>query len=354
MVISTASSHALDITIHPQSKTAFDCDITLSGPIVEGDAERSLRALKKLSDRENRTVCLNSTGGAYNEGIQLADAFRQFSFSTKVLAGARCLSSCAVAFMGGGWDSASGEGVLSHRLIAPSSRLGFHAPFLRVGGTDYNEANVRGAYKQATASIGRLLDVSQRIDFDMALVREMLFRGESELYYIDTIEKLGRFGIGLHGYAPISNEKWRKFHSCWNIYSWRNRKITFDLYNFFHRGENEAFIRKYILDESQAYREDPTSFQEGDADYAFVPGDFTILCKTDFGNAETSFLGVPAQEDYYREIPGPQDEQPPPTGVVPAWSRLDGALHLSQVEPGSLVDLPFAIGHRPDGAASGN
>ena len=343
---SAARVEALEIRILPPPGTAFGCDVTLSGPIEPGDAVKAESALEPLTGRDNRTACLNSMGGAYNEGLLLAGLFRRLAFSTRLVPGARCLSSCAVAFMGGAWNSGSGEGILAHRLMSPSAKLGFHAPYLKVGGSDYNEANVRSAYKQATTSMGRLLDVSLHIDFDLKLVQEMLFQGEEEFFYIDTIEKLGRYGVGLHGYAPIDDAAWRKFHSCWNIYSWRRARMTFDSYSVFHRDEDAAAIRIAIADDAKAYQDDPGSFQEGGADFLLVPGDFTIRCSIHFGSEEVSFLGVPVQEDHYQELSGPEEGRPA-EGVVPAWSRLDGATPLSQLEQGVLTDLPFALGHRP-------
>ncbi len=64
----------------------------------QGDAEMVKRALQKRSYKE---VWLFSNGGSLDEGIGIANLFHQFQVTVRVPAGADCISSCTVAFMGG-------------------------------------------------------------------------------------------------------------------------------------------------------------------------------------------------------------------------------------------------------------
>lgn len=348
-----APALAADIRVNPPQAVAFDCDATVTGEIRTGDAARLERALDPLRGRENRTVCLNSTGGAYNEGIALADLFRRFAFTTRLLPGARCFSSCAVAFMGGTREPRSGEDYSAHRLMSPRAQLGFHAPYLRLGGADFNEENVRGAYRQATRSIGRLLATSLRVDLDLKLIEEMLARGEDELYMIDTVARLGVFGIGLHGYAELPAFPGAAFHICWNHYAWTIGRTLVEVFAEHREDETPEQIHDDIVARYQRFVADP--FADPDdgatefADYSFMPGDFTVYCKVSVEPAARSYTGAVSQIVRYTEIAAPNWENPPPlpTGIpLPVWAQLDGTIPISAIPEGPVVDLAESFVYR--------
>lgn len=347
--LSAGIAQAANIAVNAQTRSAFDCDISLSGPIRSGDAARLERLLPQIGDREHRTICLSSTGGDYNEGIALAELVRSSALTTRLVAGARCFSSCAIAFMGGGWDSGGGEGVFSHRLMSPRSQLGFHAPYLRIGENDFTQENVRGAYRQATRSIGRLLAATLRIDFDLPLVREMLYRGQDELFLIDTVGLLGLYGIGLHGYAAMEEYKGQEFHSCWNYYSWKNGKNVIDYYRSWHEDSDDGELYRIIDGDFRNYVERPEDFREEGGDFLLTPGDFSINCSIEYGSADSSYLGVPTQQDVYDEVDGPRIDGEDASlnyGLMPAWARLDARTRLEDIPAGPLIDLALGMWYR--------
>lgn len=346
-------SLASDIHVKPQPTAAYDCDAMLVGEIKSGDAARLERALEPVRERPNPTICLNSTGGAFNEGIALADLFRSLRFTTRLQPGARCFSSCAIAFMGGTWGSGGGEGDFAHRLMAPSSQLGFHAPYLRLGGADFNRENVRSAYTQSTRSIGRLLDTALRVELDLKLIQEMLFRGQDELYMIDSLAKLGLFGIGLHGYAELDLFPGAAFHTCWNYYAWKQGRTLVDMYAGFAGLQPEVAydaIRNDIRADYKAFVDNPDQFRGEGFDFLFIPGDFPVTCKVEFSAANAAADGAVTQRLEYTEVldfppkAGPDTELS--TVWMPAWAMLDGTTVLADIAEGPVIDLAYHMFYR--------
>ncbi|MDD9730438.1 hypothetical protein PVW46_11005 [Mameliella sp. AT18] len=99
-----APTQAADITIlndHPEC-----CHAMLSGQIVDGDTDR-LRAIlppgQTVFDRAliHTRLCLDSPGGSFPEGLDLATYLGETGISTQVAAQDSCLSACALAFLGG-------------------------------------------------------------------------------------------------------------------------------------------------------------------------------------------------------------------------------------------------------------
>lgn len=115
--------------------------IELTGDIASGDSGR----LKALFDANfkcgdgpgdcnphSAMASLNSVGGDYKEGNELARFFRENSVATIVESGNVCLSACAIAFLGGtGFWATGGVGYFVARYMEPGARIGFHAPYLK-------------------------------------------------------------------------------------------------------------------------------------------------------------------------------------------------------------------------------
>lgn len=112
--------------------------IRIDGPIVPGDVERfgALVGEKRdeifdtLSGGVNMTdvvVSLNSDGGDLYEGLKLSDAIG--GFATYVGKDDRCLSACAIAFLGGRVRVLRGYPEWPARYVHTAGTVGFHAPF---------------------------------------------------------------------------------------------------------------------------------------------------------------------------------------------------------------------------------
>lgn len=107
----------------------------IEGPIVPGDADKLAALLREeLPDpnvdwSNNVIVSLNSDGGDFYEGLAIADTISAFAVPTFVGPGDRCLSSCAMAFLGGRiiyLRKTRGEPL---RYVHDDAIVGFHAPF---------------------------------------------------------------------------------------------------------------------------------------------------------------------------------------------------------------------------------
>ena len=209
----------------------FSCNVELRGGIVRGDVARLSAAFKKIKSeaKSNRVLCLESPGGSYTEGIDIALFLRKEMISAKLERGAECYSACAIAFMGGSFDTESGRGTIAHRIMHSTSVLGFHAPYIDVPTNSYNKDEVDEAYRQAVLSIGYLLSQSENLSIRRALIVKMLSKGSKEFYYVNTIDQLGRYGIGLHGWDVPPPQASSIFFSCLNNIAWRYERSGSDL-----------------------------------------------------------------------------------------------------------------------------
>jgi hypothetical protein len=339
LMASLCSAQSATLTlIRTDTTAAYDCNISLSGKIQDGDSARLQPLMQQVNGMYMyKVICLDSTGGSYNEGLALAQAIRDNDFATRLVAGAHCYSSCALAFMGGAFNSESGMGRLTHRIMSPGARLGFHAPYLDFGRSDFTRQNVQSSYAKATASIARLLSLSTKIDVPSKLIEKMLYQGPDRLYFVETIGDLGQFGIGLHGYKPIENDDNLKFNSCWNLYSWRNGNSIRETFAAFSEDFEEAVESEYIRFKAK----DSISGPRG-ADYVLVPHDFELFCNIKFDAEEQDTSGRIHQVDSYieRELDLSNNLILRAERPAPAWSRLPSDTKLADLPEGSVIDLP--------------
>lgn len=103
----------------------------ISGTIVEGDAH----VLKSVLDRHRNDmgfaevlVSFDSPGGSFFEAIAMSDLLLEARARTLVWDGHRCLSACAIAFMGGIYEFRNY--IDPYRFLHVGGTLGFHAPYL--------------------------------------------------------------------------------------------------------------------------------------------------------------------------------------------------------------------------------
>ena len=196
------------------------CDLGLTGDIRSGDAKK-LRAFLGSGSR----LCLDSPGGSYAEGLALAAIVSENALGTAIESGSKCLSACALVFMAG-IDSIAGElpeaqGTPNRRLHV-GGKLGFHAPYLNLGGLDdrrYSRREIALAYNVALSEVGQLVDMLRATNTRPTLVAEMLKRGPDDLFLIDTVEAAARWKIQLEGFAPPTKFDERAYAAvCLNHY----------------------------------------------------------------------------------------------------------------------------------------
>ncbi len=123
----TPAGSAVDFSTSPHFR--------IEGTIKPGDAEKLGALLREeLPDpnfdwSNNVIVSLNSEGGDFYEGLALADTISAFAVKAIVGPGDRCLSSCAIAFLGGSIIYTRGSRRVPDRYVHDEAVAGFHAPF---------------------------------------------------------------------------------------------------------------------------------------------------------------------------------------------------------------------------------
>jgi hypothetical protein len=252
------AAHAADIILvtpnNIKAGNSHACNIRLEGAIVPGDAKKLLAARKRLEDlNENNwtslaelwtlkrpLLCLNSSGGDYDEALRmssalLADEFPETQMRTYVDSGSSCFSACAFVFLAGK-EIGRGDERWPSRHLHVGAHLGFHAPYLvpRTGDKLYSRTDVQDIFRSGVDSIRRAVKI-----FDYrtsggegvetggdpwvrsSLFVEALARGPTELLLIDTIGKVGRWNIKLIGARvskPLNKEQLRT--ACDNAAAW--------------------------------------------------------------------------------------------------------------------------------------
>ncbi len=95
--------------------------IIISGEIVAGDEER----FRELSVRyPDAVVALSSFGGALVPALEIGRMIRLRAYTTVILEGEVCVSSCALIWVAG-----------ERRLLAEDALVGFHASYIDANGT---------------------------------------------------------------------------------------------------------------------------------------------------------------------------------------------------------------------------
>ena len=168
--------------------------IRLEGEIEPGDSNKlGLLLREALPDYNvdmfnNVVVSLNSDGGDFYEGLMLAGVSEDFAVSTYVGAGDRCLSSCAIAFLGGLTNYVRGFPKVPTRYLHVEATLGFHSPFSDLPavmqipeGTPFSEGLggqiAAQFYGQAQSAINEIAQRMEQWHLASGFVFQMLSKG---------------------------------------------------------------------------------------------------------------------------------------------------------------------------------
>jgi hypothetical protein len=228
----SAASNANAATI--TKSTSENCLIYLDGEIIEGDLARLQEAAKAHltgGDGESTakdTLCLHSPGGNLEEGTEMAEFILKNGIGTVIEEGKECYSICAVMFMMG---IATGPEVnFINRKLHVKGILGFHRPYLAINSDEM--VNIRAFAVVHDLAIENVMSImilantlspwsnSSMIRPD--LIQEMLTHIGNDFFYIDTVEKAGRFEIELSGLpemAGVSAEQ--AYYACENGFHWQ-------------------------------------------------------------------------------------------------------------------------------------
>ena len=95
--------------------------VRITGEFEKSDYPKFMRAVAKLP-LLFVVVLFNSPGGDLDSALSIGEEIKHRGFSTAVEAGAICASACALAWLAG-----------DTRYMEPSSKIGFHAAYVREG-----------------------------------------------------------------------------------------------------------------------------------------------------------------------------------------------------------------------------
>ncbi|WP_209427383.1 lysozyme inhibitor LprI family protein [Pararhodobacter sp. SW119] len=168
--------------------------LRIEGRIEPGDNERLTNLLrKKLPNWQfdmfnDVVVSMNSPGGDFYEGLAMSDTIAGFHVTTFVGPGDECLSSCAIAFLGGQNIMTRNNPPWPSRYLHDTAIVGFHAPFSSITasipipiGTPLND-RLTGQladsfYGQARAAINEIAARMARWQVSSDFVFSMLSKG---------------------------------------------------------------------------------------------------------------------------------------------------------------------------------
>jgi hypothetical protein len=188
------------------------CDWRLEGEIQRGD---QMRVSETVS--EQSSLCLNSPGGDYMEGLALFLHFAQARIATVVQAQHACSSACAIAFMGGA-DGKYGDRFPKRTLIT-GARLGFHSPYL-ADRTTPPQPLAQGV-ALGISYVAALLRADKYKLMPADLIADMLETGPNDLFYIETLAKAKKLKITVDGMpAPKAITTVMLYQACVNSDPW--------------------------------------------------------------------------------------------------------------------------------------
>lgn len=236
LLLLPSSSFASTITLIKKDAavTEGECSIALDGPIEKGDLDRlrhiassnGLQREYRLEDRQY-LLCLNSPGGSYIEGLQVAQYVLENGVGTRIEESASCLSACALIFMAGTTRGSTWE--YPYRFLHVQGRLGFHAPYLTLKETDtYSAKDAEAVFdlsNRLMAGFIKIFSFQGELYTDPwirnSLIAEMFGKGRDEILYVDTVDQVGRWQITLFGKNDAIKPTLRGIGQvCYNFLGW--------------------------------------------------------------------------------------------------------------------------------------
>lgn len=219
--------------------TDADCMARFEGRIETGDLERFKAAAPGLLIPSNSeegtgdvTICLDSPGGSLLEATRIAAYVEEQRIGTVIDDGDACLSACSIIFMLG--TQAYVEDFGFNRKMHVNATLGFHRPaFSLPEGGGYSSADVEKAFNiaiQATLEFVRLANRRQNMeDSPMILsdlMEEMFAHEGQDFFFIDTVDKAGRWQIGVFGYdKPMQISGREALMACNSLSDWTKGRV---------------------------------------------------------------------------------------------------------------------------------
>lgn len=209
LLVSGAPSHSGELQISPKIN---QCDYFFSGNIEAGDASKIDEMIP--SKESGSTLCFNSSGGDLVEGLRIFYViWNKDGIATRVRNGDRCLSACAVGFLGGSLVMGTGVTRAKNAVIEPGAWLGFHAPRIVLPeGQMHSSADVEESYAVALLDASNLFQLTQNKEHGAIGMTDFLFdrmisTPPASIYSIDTIGKASLAQISV-AHVPMPEFTW--------------------------------------------------------------------------------------------------------------------------------------------------
>lgn len=177
--------YAADIKIGSNSRT-----LRLFGEIEVGDSIKLENLLKKSNydGTGYGRIELSSHGGAFIEGIRIGYVLKKYGIVTSVKSGDVCLSSCAIAYLGGTMHYATGTSV--KRELELGGNIGFHGFYISPDAEKILQKSDLSAYLGVELSkvlAGMLAGYLADMGISSKWASTMLEKSQNELHFVNTI-----------------------------------------------------------------------------------------------------------------------------------------------------------------------
>ena len=308
-----------------QTDPGLGCSYRMSGQILPGDADRLEAVITaEMSQRtsvlglENQIVlCLEGPGGSFLDALAIAEFVFSNDITTRIDPNATRLSACAIAFLGGNYNTYSGEGWRVSRFVHPTSRLGFHAPDLVLPEGQFSREDVGRAYDIAIEAVGLITAQAERLRIPQPLLTQMFNHRGDDFHMVETIDHLATYGILLYGHSPPQLTAETRRYACLNAWRWQLPDAPSD-----------------TLDAFVSYTQNAASFaDEPGGVVRFSPFDGYLYCRveaTALGGGTMDLI----QASEWQNFQNIRVET-----VRPQWIRYPGPLPLTRMFLGSNRDF---------------
>ena len=195
LLAATFNDRTLSIPSLTGKPSAVSRTIRMTGAIEEGDATRLRQMLTdirkqapKAPGRPLATLEMSSNGGDLLEGLKIGYLLREFDVAALVRTGDACLSSCALAFLGGTASHLPTETSVA-RTLEVGSTLGFHNFYLNPNSTAASDAvdpreGIAKGFNQAKGGAALLVHYAASLGVDPAFIARMLGRPPEVWEYV--------------------------------------------------------------------------------------------------------------------------------------------------------------------------
>ncbi len=156
-------------------------------PATMFDLQANMANISPQKKRQlaRRKAYLNSKGGDLDVGLKLGRFFRRYRFRTYVKGGDKCISACALAFLGG--TNEGTKNPIAFRTKHRTGVIGFHALKPDIDGT-LNKRQAEQLVYSAQDRLLKLINFFLDVDGDPRILKRMLL--SKEVFYISNDEAL--------------------------------------------------------------------------------------------------------------------------------------------------------------------